>query len=112
MGTTRIIGRYWHGEAPLWQAFWVWGVAGSWILAALFAAAAAGLGITLGLYLATAVLMIAYTTWILGSVWRCAVNVEQPHWTPIARGLTVAWAINVLLVGAFLGLDLIGAGAI
>ncbi len=82
------------------------GGVGSWLLAALFAGAATTLGVTLPLYLVTAVIMAAYTIWIVGSVWRCAMNVASPQWTPLARGLTVAWALNVLLVGAFLGLDL------
>jgi uncharacterized membrane protein YuzA (DUF378 family) len=30
----------------------------------------------------------------------------------LARVLTVAWALNVLLVGAFLGLDLLGAAPV
>lgn len=107
MKPTRIMAHYWRGEGPLWRVFWLWGVVGSWILAGLFVGAANRFGMTLPLFLATAVIMTAYTVWILGSVWRCAANVASPQWTPIARALTVAWALNVLLVGAFLGLDLI-----
>lgn len=104
---THILRTYWRGDGPLWKVFWVWGVAGSWILAALFLAAVLAIGISWALYIATGVIMIAYTIWILVSVWRCAVNVEE-HWGVIARALTFAWALNVVLVGGFLGLDLLG----
>lgn len=105
---TDILTTYWQGRGPLWKVFWLWGVVGSWILAALFLAAVLGLGISWALYLITAVIMIAYTVWILVSVWRCAENAQAEHWGAIARALTVAWALNVILVGAFLGLDLLG----
>ena len=106
---TAIVTEYWQGRGPLWKVFWLWGVVGSWILAALFLAAVLGLGISWTLDVVTAVIMICYTAWILVSVWRCADNAEAEHWAPIARALTVAWALNVILVGAFLGLDLLGA---
>ncbi len=109
MNPTQVIRRYWRGDAPLWRAFWLWGVLGSWLIAAIFAGAAAAFGITVPLYILTGLVMSAYTVWILGSVWRCAENVSSPQWTPIARALTVAWALNVVLVGAFLGLDLFAA---
>ena len=112
MTSKHLMSRYWHGEEPLWRAFWLWGVLGSWILAAIFGAAAAAFGVTAALYAITAIVMIVYTVWILGSVWRCAPNVTSPQWTPIARALTVAWALNVLLVGAFLGLDLLAIRAV
>lgn len=100
---------YWEGRGPLWKVFWLWGVVGSWILAALFLLAVQGLGISWPLYLVTAVIMLCYTVWILVSVWRCAEHARAEHWGAIARALTVAWALNVILVGAFLGLDLLGA---
>lgn len=99
---------YWGGEGPLWEVFWIWGVVGSWILAALFLAAVLTMGISWGLFLVTAIVMLAYTVWILVSVWRCAENASEEHWGAIARALTVAWALNVILVGVFLGLDLLG----
>ena len=105
---TDIVATYWQGRGPLWKVFWLWGVVGSWILAALFLIAVLGLGISWPLYLVTAVIMVCYTVWILVSVWRCAENAEQEHWGLIARTLTIAWALNVILVGAFLGLDLLG----
>lgn len=105
---TRTLHAYWRGEGPLWQVFWIWGVVGSWILAALFLAAVLTIGISWALFLVTAIVMCAYTVWILVSVWRCAENASEEHWGAIARALTVAWTLNVVLVGAFLGLDLLG----
>lgn len=108
-GMTRVIETvraYWEGRGPLWKVFWLWGVAGSWILAALFLAAVSSLGISWAVYGITAVIMIAYTAWILVAVWRCAEHASD-QWRLIARMLTVAWALNVLLVGTFLGLDLL-----
>ncbi|MDZ7748639.1 MAG: hypothetical protein U5K43_07205 [Halofilum sp. (in: g-proteobacteria)] len=43
------------------------------------------------------------------SVWRCAENAEERAWDLLARALVVAWALNVGLVGSFLGLDLLGS---
>ncbi|MDX1610093.1 MAG: hypothetical protein R3225_08230 [Halofilum sp. (in: g-proteobacteria)] len=104
-----IVQRYWRGDGPLWRVFWLWGVVGSWLLAAVFLLAVQGLGISWPLYLITAVIMLGYTVWILVSVWRCAEHAQPEYWGAIARALTVAWALNVILVGAFLGLDLLGA---
>ena len=104
------ITQYWNGDGPLWRIFWIWGVIGSWILAGLFALGAANFGVTWGLFLVAAVVMVAYTIWILISVWRCADNTQEKHWSPISRALTVAWALNVLFVGGFLFFDLYGSG--
>lgn len=101
--------QYWHGDGPLWSVFWFWGVVGSWLLAGLFALAAAYFGVTWWLFIVTAVVMTGYTVWILVSVWRCADNTREERWSLIARVLTVAWALNVLLVGVFLFLDLFGS---
>ena len=98
---------YWQGNGALGKVFWLWGVVGSWILAGIFLAAASGIGISWGLYIVTAIVMSAYTVWILVSVWRCAENAAEERWGILARALTVFWALNVLLVGAFLGLDLL-----
>ena len=110
--TNRIggtIGVLWQGRAPLWQAFWLWGVVGSWLLAAVIGGLFAVLGISWPLYVLVGAVMAAYTIWILVSVWRCAANARDEQIAVIARVLTVAWALNVILVGGFLGLDLLGA---
>lgn len=98
---------YWEGRGPLWKVFWLWGVLGSWILAGLFATVVITAGLSWPLYVITAVVMSVYTVWILVSVWRCAENASEEKWRGLARVLTVAWALNVVLVGLFLGLDLL-----
>jgi len=42
-------------------------------------------------------------------VWRCALNVEKPIYGHMAKALTVAWAINALLVLVFLELQFVDA---
>jgi hypothetical protein len=54
-------------------------------------------------------LLGAYTVWIVVSVWRCAFNVEKPMYGQMARALTVAWAINALMVLGFLELQVLQA---
>ena len=53
--------------------------------------------------------LAAYTVWIVVSVWRCAFNVEKPLYGHMARALTVAWAINAVLVLGFLELQFLQA---
>ncbi|MGD8710331.1 MAG: hypothetical protein PVF40_08085 [Ectothiorhodospiraceae bacterium] len=101
-----FVSRYWHGEGPLWQIYWLYGVIGSFILLGLFLMPLQSMALTPTYYVITGVVMCLYTAWILVSVWRCADNVANPRWTQVARLLTVFWALNVLLVGAFLGVDL------
>ncbi len=103
------ISYYWQGQGPLWKVFWLWGVAGSWLLAAIFLTITRAWGLSWALYVVMATIMTIYTIWILVSVWRCAAHARNEQWQVLARVLTVAWALNVVLVGAFLGLDLLGA---
>lgn len=94
----------WRGQAPLWTVFWLYGVIASHAMFGLillaythdapwFAFAPMVLG------------FLAYTAWILAAVWRCAFNADEPIYGHAARGLTVAWAINAVLVCGFLLLD-------
>ncbi|MDZ7786908.1 MAG: hypothetical protein U5K73_01840 [Halofilum sp. (in: g-proteobacteria)] len=108
-GIGATIAWYWQGNGSLWRVFWLWGVVGSWLLAALFLTFTRAWGLSWTLYLVMAAIMTLYTIWILVSVWRCAENARNEQWQVLARVLTVAWALNVVLVGAFLGLDLLGA---
>ncbi len=94
-------------DKPLREIFWFYGVIPSNILWA----------VTLAVYfsgaaLATVILMFAvllgYTAWIIGEIWRCSDNVKNPTHGEIARVLTVAWAINTLLLTAFLLLQRLG----
>lgn len=97
------IARYWQGHGPLWEVFWLYGVATSAVLAAIFAIAL--LQEILWLQLVMIVIFAGYTAWIVVSVWRCAPNVTDERLVPIARGLTIAWSLNTLFVLAFLIVD-------
>jgi len=97
--------RAWHGQQPLWKVFWVYGVAASGVLIAVYA---------LGFYLEQAALrqilvicFAPYTAWIVISVWRCADNSEERYWGMLARFLTVAWACNAILILLFVQFNLI-----
>lgn len=101
--------RNWRGETQLWRVYWLYGVAGSAALTILIAAPG-----VLGWYTAATVVLalaigLAYTAWIVVSIWRCAFNItDEPLGIPrdvlgtMARGLTIAWAINVLGLSAML----------
>ena len=104
------ITRYWHGKGRLAPLYWLWGVAGSILLAVLVAgpplAGLAGPGWALAGIAVGAV----YTLWILVSIWRCAENIAHPAplgapreaWTWLARVLTIGWAINAAGMSVFL----------
>ena len=53
------------------------------------------------------VFLLAYTAWIVVAVWRAAPNAKDPRYGVLARALTVAWAINTVLLVFFLGLPLL-----
>lgn len=97
------LSRYWRGHGPLWEVFWLFGVATSIVLIAIFAIALAQ-GI-MWLQLAMMGVFVVYTAWIVVSVWRCAPNVADERLMPIARALTVAWSLNTLFVVAFVLFD-------
>lgn len=96
--------RAWRGRQPLTVVFWLYGVAVSWLLVGLHASAL--LRGQVGVQQALLCVSALYTIWILGAIWRCAVN-ASPFWGAVARGLTVAWAINTALVLLFLQADLL-----
>lgn len=98
--------RYWSGDGPLWRVYWIHGVATSAVLAGIYAVA---LAVPI-LWLQQVMLpvFVAYTSWIVVSVWRCAPNTEKELYTVLARWLTVAWAANTLLLAGFLQLRLLG----
>lgn len=97
--------RAWRGEQPLWKVFWVYGVAASSALIALY-----GIGFYVDRIALRQELLLGfvpYTVWILVSVWRCANNAENEFWGLMARLLTVAWACNTILIVVFLQFNLI-----
>jgi hypothetical protein len=93
-----------HGS--LWKVFWLYGVIPSnllWI-AVLWLMSRGGMpGATLGLL----VFLLVYTAWIVTAVWRAAPHARDPRYGVLARALTVAWAINTVLLVFFLGLPLL-----
>jgi hypothetical protein len=97
--------RAWRGEEPLSKVFWGYGVLASSILALFYAFA---------LYqdrVATQQILLiclaGYTVWILVAVWQCSGNSKEPHLGMLARLLTVAWAVNAIMVLTFLQLGLV-----
>ncbi|KAB2850526.1 MAG: hypothetical protein F9K44_04605 [Hyphomicrobiaceae bacterium] len=96
--------RAWHGEEPLWKVFWGYGVLTSVGLALLYLLAMNDKRV--GIQQVLLIVLAGYTIWILVAIWRCA---EGSPWGTLARGLTVAWAVNTFLVLAFLQVDLFAA---
>lgn len=101
---------YWRGDGPLWKVYWLYGVLGSNVLALILLLLMQEGAIASGWFQLVLLLLAVYTVWIVVSVWRCAFNVENPMYGHMARALTVAWAINALLVLGFLELRVLGGG--
>lgn len=96
-----------RGRTRLWVVFWIYGVLISQLAfgAILLAYRQIGtpmLALLLGGF-------VAYTAWIMRVVWVNAFNVDKELYGHIARALTVAWAINAVLVSGFLLLGHLGA---
>lgn len=104
-----FVASYWKGHGPLWKVYWLYGVLGSNVLGAvlLFLIRQGALGTFW--FQVVWLLLAAYTVWIVVSVWRCAFNVDNPVYGHMARALTVAWAINALMVLGFLELQVLQA---
>lgn len=92
------------------MAFWIKGV----LLSHLF------FGAILFLYrhidtLELALLLAAflvYTASVLRSIWHDPLDVGNRYWLQLARALTFAWALNALMVSAFLFLGQVGKVAV
>jgi len=96
------------GKSPLshlWRVFWLQGVIPSNLLwaAALWALAQGMTELLLGLF----VVLLLYTGWIIPAVWRAAPSARNPNYGVAARGLTVVWGLNTVLVVFFLTLQLV-----
>jgi hypothetical protein len=104
-----IASYYWRGHGPLWKVYWLYGVLGSSLLAVILLLLMQRGAIDSLWFQIVLLLLAAYTVWIVVSVWRCASNVENPLYGQMARALTVAWAINALLVLGFLELQVLQA---
>jgi hypothetical protein len=92
-------------SSPLWRVFWLQGVIPSNLLwaGAMWALAQGKLPLLLGLF----VVLLLYTGWIIPAVWRASANARTPGYGMAARGLTVAWGLNTVLVVFFLTLQLL-----
>lgn len=90
-------------RSRLWRVFWLQGVIPSNLLwaVALWALANQRTPLLLGVF---AVLLL-YTGWIIPAVWRAAPAARTPDLGVAARGLTVAWGLNTVLVIFFLTLQ-------
>jgi hypothetical protein len=85
--------------------FWVYGVATSVTIVALYVVAF--YDGRMALRQAPLSCFGAYTAWILVSVWRFASNTNEKFWGTLACFLTVAWAGNTIFVLIFLQLNLL-----
>lgn len=94
-----------HPPSKLWRVFWLQGVIPSNILWAV-AIWALSQGRTT-LLLAMFALLLLYTGWIIPAVWRAAPTAHNPNLGVAARGLTVAWGLNTVLVVFFLTLQMV-----
>ncbi len=95
-----------RGRTPLWVAFWIYGVVFSHLFfgAILYFYRDTSTPMLAGLFLA----FLLYTAWIMHTIWIDALNVRNETWGYLARWLTVAWALNAVLVSGFLFLGHIG----
>ena len=88
-------------QRPLGEVFWLYGVLPS----NLFWAALLYLYGNDTPFATLALLFVGlmvYTAWILAQIWLCADNVKNPLFGQMARFLTLAWAINTLLLSSTL----------
>lgn len=93
-------------HSPLWKVFWLYGVIPSnllWLAVAWLVDHHQLPGATLGLL----GFLLIYTAWIVVAVWKAAPNVKDPRYGVMAQALTVAWAINTVMIVFFLGLQLV-----
>jgi len=95
-----------RGRTPLWVAFWLYGVLASHLFFSgiVYSYRQASTPVV-GLMLAG---FLVYTAWIMHTIWIDALNVRNEFWGYLARWLTVAWALNAVLVSLFLLLGHMG----
>lgn len=92
---------YWHGEGPLWKLYWIYGVLLSTIGGSVLFTAVMQRILPIPALLLLIAVGLAYTGYILVSIWRSAFNIdgsplgiEREGWGWLARALTFGWAIN------------------
>ncbi|MCP5327598.1 MAG: hypothetical protein H7A18_00680 [Sinobacteraceae bacterium] len=94
------------GSTPLWIVFWIYGVVASHLM--FGAILLLFRSISTPLLAAVLLAFVLYTAWIMRTVWRNAFNVGNQVYGHMARALTVAWALNAVLVSGFLLLGHVG----
>lgn len=90
------------GHRRLSHVFWIDGVLVSHVL--FFGLLAVYTYLSAPAFLAGAAIFLAYTAWIMRSIWLNAGNVERSDWGSMARVLTIGWTINSVTVCGFLAL--------
>lgn len=85
--------RCWHGNARLWQAFWLVGVLGKLLVVTVATLAAY---LLMGapeedvlVYLLFAPLLGGYLLYASVSIWRCAPNTKHSIWSVAARVVVI-----------------------
>ncbi len=87
----------------LWKTFWIYGVLGSHILWGILAILLWGADVTSKIVIYPLILIILlYTAWICRGIFTAAADAQNELHGIIAQNLTVAWAINSVLVSLFL----------
>ena len=95
-----------RGHTKLWVVFWLYGVLASHVLflSILYLYRQVNTPL-LGMMLLG---FLIYTAWIMHTIWVDALNVRNELWGYLARWLTVAWALNAVMVTLFLLLGHMG----
>ena len=97
--------RIWRGERPLGMVFWAYGTLATVGFSILYALSLY-LG-RIGLQQSLLVCITGHTVWIVVSLWRASRPAVNTWWGALVRQLAVVWTVGVILVVAFLQLDLI-----
>ncbi len=101
---------FWYGDEILWKIFWVYGVFAIFMakVAAIVIRLISGIdfdNLTSGQAQNLLWFQAFYLFWLLGSLWRCAFNVENSFWGYLTRTLVVLFII-------FLGMLVFMHGAV
>jgi hypothetical protein len=92
---------YWHGEGPLWKLYWIYGVLISTLGGTVLLAGVMQALLPMPVLLVLLAAGMAYTAFILVSIWRSAFNIasdpfgiDREAWGWLARVMTFGWALN------------------
>lgn len=96
----------WAERTPLWRVFWLYGVIPSnllWLVTLGMISAAWHVNVIRSLL----ILILVFTAWIVHAIWHAAPNTPDRRYGVLAKALTIAWAINAVLLVFFLELQLL-----